>query len=80
MTTIPLRQLVREPTRVKELTRAGQSVRVTDNGKPLWIIQPAAQRQDETERREAIDAMLDQMLAEPISRLSLSQIVKDSRR
>jgi hypothetical protein len=40
MRTIPLRQLVREPLKVKRWTRSGQSVQVTDSGKPLWVIQP----------------------------------------
>jgi len=32
MKTIPLRNLLREPVKVKRLTRSGQSVQVTDNG------------------------------------------------
>ena len=35
MKTISLRTLVREPLKVKRMTRAGQSVQVTDNGEPL---------------------------------------------
>jgi hypothetical protein len=38
--TIPLRQLVREPLKVKRWTRSGQSVQITDQGKPLWVISP----------------------------------------
>jgi len=38
MKTIPLRQLLRQPLKVKRWTRAGQSVQVTDNGRPLWVI------------------------------------------
>jgi antitoxin (DNA-binding transcriptional repressor) of toxin-antitoxin stability system len=40
MKSIPLRTLVREPLKVKQMTRAGQSVQVTDRGEPLWIVQP----------------------------------------
>jgi len=50
MKTIPLRQLVREPLKVKGWTRAGQTVQVTDNGKLLWIIQAAETAADEQER------------------------------
>jgi antitoxin (DNA-binding transcriptional repressor) of toxin-antitoxin stability system len=40
MKTISLRTLVREPLKVKRMTRAGQAVQVTDNGEPLWILHP----------------------------------------
>ncbi len=50
MKSIPLRSLLREPVKVKRLTRSGQSVQVTDNGKPLWIIQPAVQEEEDAER------------------------------
>jgi hypothetical protein len=36
--SITLRTLVREPLKVKRITRAGKAVQVTDNGKPLWIL------------------------------------------
>ena len=42
MKTITLRTLVREPLKAKLLTRAGNSITVTDNGDPLWIIQPVS--------------------------------------
>jgi hypothetical protein len=80
MKTFTLRQLLREPNRIKRFTRAGQPVRITEDGKPLWIIQPATPLAAEAKRRLAIDEWLDQMLAEPVSSLSLSQIVKNSRR
>jgi hypothetical protein len=41
MKTITLRALVREPLKAKRITRAGQSITVTDNGDPLWVIRPA---------------------------------------
>ncbi len=40
METLPLRQLLRDPKRVKKLTLAGITVRITDGGKPLWDIRP----------------------------------------
>ena len=57
MKTIPLRSLLREPIKVKRLSRSGQSVQVTDNGKPLWVIQPAAQEAENPERARAIDLL-----------------------
>ena len=80
MKTIPLRQLVREPIKVKRWTRAGQTVQVTDNGVPLLIVQAAVTDSDETERRKAIDELLDEALRAPESPVGLSQIIKRSRR
>jgi antitoxin (DNA-binding transcriptional repressor) of toxin-antitoxin stability system len=80
MKSIPLRQLLREPIRVKRITRAGQSVRITDHGQPLWILQPALAKEDSPERARAIDELLDEVLREPVSSLNLSKIVKDGRR
>ena len=79
MKTIPLRQLLREPLKVKRLTRSGQAVRVTDQGAPLWIIQPAA-GEDDAGRAHAIDELLDEVLRGPKSSISLSRLIKDSRR
>ena len=80
MKSIPLRQLLREPTKVKKMTRTGQSVQVTDNGLPLWILQPAFASDDSPERAKEIDQLLDEVLHEPVSQPTLSQIVKDARR
>jgi hypothetical protein len=81
MTTISLRTLVREPRKVKRMTRTGKPVQVTDNGKPLWILQPAnGTDADEAERRRAIDEVLDEVLREKPSKISLSKIVLKSRR
>ncbi len=81
MKSIPLRSLLREPIKVKRLTRSGQSVHVTDNGKPLWVIQPAAQEEEEdAERSRAIDELLDEALRAPRSRISLSEILEEERR
>jgi antitoxin (DNA-binding transcriptional repressor) of toxin-antitoxin stability system len=81
MKSIPLRSLLREPVKVKRLTRSGQSVQVTDNGKPLWVIQPAAQeKEDDPERARAIDELLDEALRAPRSKISLSEILEKERR
>jgi hypothetical protein len=81
MTSVTLRTLVREPRRIKRITRAGKSVQVTDKGKPLWILQPAnGSDVDEAERRHAIDEILDEVLREKLSKISLSKIVLESRR
>ncbi|HTL58467.1 MAG TPA: hypothetical protein VL361_22460 [Candidatus Limnocylindrales bacterium] len=80
MKTIPLRSLLREPIKVKRLTRSGQSVQVTDNGKPLWVIQPAPQDEEDPERARAIDELLDEALRAPRSKVSLSEILERERR
>ena len=81
MKTISLRTLIREPRKVKRMTRTGKSVQVTDNGQPLWILQPAGGTDaDEAARRRAIDEILDEVLREKPSKISLSKIVLESRR
>ena len=81
MKTISLRTLVREPIKVKRITRTGKSVQVTDNGKPLWILQPAnGTDADAAERHRAIDEILDEVLRGPRSKVSLSKLVLESRR
>ena len=81
MKTVTLRTLVREPVKVKRMTRTGKPVQVTDNGRPLWILQPAtASAADEAERIRAIDEILEEVLKEKPSRISLSKILDDSRR
>jgi hypothetical protein len=81
MKTVTLRTLVREPLKVKRITRTGKSVRVTDNGEPLWILQAAAGTDaDEALRRREIEAELAEVLSGPRSKLPLSKIVLESRR
>ena len=81
MKTISLRTLVRETLKVKRMTRTGQPVQVTDNGKPLWILQPAnGTVADEEERRRAIDEIMNEVLKEKPSKISLSRILDESRR
>ena len=81
MKTITLRTLVREPLKVKCMTRAGKPVQVTDNGEPLWILQPAhGTESDEAERRRAIDEILDEVLHEKPSKISAARLLDESRR
>ncbi len=80
MKTIPLRQLVREPLKVKRWTRAGQTVRVTDNGAPLWTVQAVVPGGDEANRRKELDGLLDEVLRQPKSAVSLSRLIRESRR
>ncbi|MBM3890563.1 MAG: hypothetical protein FJ388_15735 [Verrucomicrobia bacterium] len=80
MKTIPLRQLVREPVKVKRWTRGGQTVRVTDDGEPLWLIQRDPEDHGHEERKEAVERDLDELLRQPQSRVSLSRLIKESRR
>ena len=80
MKTISLRTLVREPLKVKRWTRGGLTVQVTDNGSPLWLIQAVPGAGNEEERRRAIDELLEETLAEPVSEISLARLIKESRR
>jgi len=65
---------------VKRLTRSGMSVQVTDNGKPLWVIQPAVQDEEDAERARAIDELLDEALRAPRSPVSATALLEESRR
>ena len=80
MKTIPLRSLLREPVKVKRLTRSGQSVQVTDNGRPLWVIQPAAPEEEDADRARAIDELLEDALRAPRSPVSAVALLEESRR
>lgn len=83
MKTITLRTLVREPLKVKRLTRAGQSITVTDHGRPLWIIQPTGGKESpgtEAARRQEIDAVLDEVLGETPAAISAVRLLEESRR
>jgi antitoxin (DNA-binding transcriptional repressor) of toxin-antitoxin stability system len=80
MKTISLRTLVREPLKVKRMTRAGLPVQVTDNGQPLWLIQPVATGEDDHRRRREIEAELAVVLSEARSGPPLSAIILESRR
>jgi len=81
MKTISLRTLVREPLKVKRMTRTGKPVQVTDNGEPLWILQPAnGTAADEGERRRAIDEIFEEVLRERRSKISAARLLEESRR
>ena len=80
MKTIPLRSLLREPIKVKRLTRSGQSIQVTDNGKPLWVIYPAPAEEHDEERARALDELLDEALRAPRSCVSAVALLEESRR
>jgi len=80
MKTISLRTLLREPLKVKRITRTGKSVQVTDNGEPLWILQPAVTQDDEEQRRREIEELFDEVRRGPRSKIPLSKIVLESRR
>lgn len=81
MKTISLRTLVREPLKVKRITRTGKSVQVTDNGHPLWVIQPAnGTEADEEQRRREIEELFAEVRRGPRSKIPLSKIVLESRR
>jgi hypothetical protein len=81
MKTISLRTLLRDPLRIARMTRAGKSITVTEKGEPLWILRPAnGTGANEAERIRAIDEVLDEVLREKRSKISLSKIVGESRR
>lgn len=80
MKTISMRTLVREPLKVKRITRTGKPVQVTDNGEPLWILHPANPTGDEDERRRAIDEIFDEVLRERPSKISAAHLLEVSRR
>ena len=83
MKTLPLRDLLRQPGRVKRLTAAGHEVRVTDRGKPLWVIQPdkATPGRKAREDGDDDDAFWRELLEAPGSGLpSACRLLIDSRR
>ena len=80
MTTIPLRTLVRDPKKVKRMTQTGKPVQVTDNGKPLWILQSANSMDDEEERLRVTDEILEEVLRGRRSKISAVKLLEESRR
>jgi hypothetical protein len=80
MTTISLRTLVRQPLKVKRMTRTRKPVQVTDNGKPLWILQPANSPDDDKERLRITDEVLDEVLSGRPSKISAVRLLEESRR
>jgi hypothetical protein len=80
MKIIPLRQLLREPLKVKRWTRAGQTVRVTDDGRPLWVLRADPADQFDKEYEEGLQRDLEELLRQPKSTISLCRLIKKSRR
>jgi hypothetical protein len=80
MKTITLRTLVREPLKVKRMTRTGNPVQVTDSGQPLWILRPVNGAADEVARLQATDDILDEVLRERPSKISAARLLEESRR
>jgi hypothetical protein len=88
MTTLPLRDLLRQPSKVKRLTRAGHVVRITDRGVPLWDLQPVTvpeKNQSDSELRRAAEEVFAELLAEkPLpthpGSVPVSEVVIKSRR
>lgn len=82
---MPLRELLRHPRLVKEITAQGDSVKVTDNGKALWVVMPDAgetpkDEEDEAARSEWIDRYFDELAASSAKAgPSLSDLVLESR-
>jgi hypothetical protein len=63
------------------VTRTGKPVQVTDNGVTLWILQPArGTKDDEADRRRAIEEMFAELLSERTSAISASRLLEESRR
>ena len=80
MKTLALRQLLRQPKSVKQLTAAGQAIRITDNGKPLWVIHPAGEvADDDRSCHESLECELGALLGERKSEVSAAGLVADSR-
>jgi hypothetical protein len=82
MKSLPLRELLRQPARVKKLTAAGHEVRVTDRGRPLWVIQAdkAAAGETATQGSDDDEAFWRELLDTPKSGLpSACQLLIDSR-
>jgi len=73
METISLRTLLREPLKVKRMTRAGKAVQVTDNGRPVGFFTPLTAR---TLARR-IDKILDEVLREQPSKISAARLLTD---
>ena len=85
MKTLPLRELLRRPTLVKQLTAQGDSVRVTDNGTALWVVMPdvgevPVDEEDEAVRSEWIEGYFDDLMLVPVTvGPALSDLVLESR-
>jgi len=82
MKTITLRFLLREPLEVKRLTRAGESITVTDHGSLLCVIRPAGRKESigaEAGRRKAIHEISPHVLLERSPRVGAAKLPGLSR-
>lgn len=80
MRTIPLRRLLREPALVKRWTRSGETVVITDSKEPLWIVRAAGDVESDPLRDRAIDAILEEALRAPRSKVSAARLLEEARR
>lgn len=78
MKTLPLRTLLRDPLKVKRITKGGASVRITDNGKRLWLLQPDVEEKVDDDR--GLDEFLEESRRMKISSISAVKIIEESRR
>lgn len=79
MKTIQLRELIRAPKKVQKWTHAGLSVKVTDDGAPLWVVTPDPAAVGQVTRHEAIEEELAGLLESPPAKTSLSRLINRSR-
>ena len=61
-TTLPLRELLRQPAKVRKLIAAGHGVRITDRGRPLWRVD--ADREPDLASDASVAASWDAELTE----------------
>ncbi len=81
--TLPLRELLRHPLKVKQLIAAGHEVRITDHGKPLWRISDdggAAPQPTASGLYGSDDEFWDEVLKVPPASPSLLGVLSESRR
>jgi hypothetical protein len=86
-TTLPLRELLRQPARVKKLTAAGHRVRITDHGRPLWVMKSDCEPEDTTEAErvaaswdEALTELEQALVRQSPRALSAAKLLLDQRR
>ena len=80
MNTLPLRTLLREPLKVKRMTKSGMTVRITDRGQPLWDLLPVEDKMINAQEDRELDQFLEESARMKPCRISLGQILDESRR
>lgn len=85
VTTLPLRQLLRDPARVKQLTAGGHEVHITDRGVPLWVVRADSvdgeSHGDSGTRVSAWEELYGELLQEAAgSGVSAMELICDGRR